>query len=327
MKPDIHQQEGHDHRDEKHSHKFGHEHEHDHHGHNHGAEVADEKRIAWAFFLIFGFMIVEVAGGLISGSLALLADAGHMLSDSAALGLTWFAFRMGKRRADSRRSYGYKRLETLVAFVNGLTLFVITGWIVYEAICRFSRPSPVLGKTMLIVAVAGLLANIAAFFVLHTGNRENLNMRSAWLHVLGDLLGFMMAIIAALVIMFTGWFPIDPILSVLIAVLILKSAAGIVKSSGHVLLEGAPAGIDEETLKTDLLENVPNLADVHHVHTWSLTGEQPLVTLHVRGKPGCDVLALVPAVNDRLKKRFGIDHATVQVDSTDCSGSTHDCGQ
>ncbi|MDR3377452.1 MAG: cation diffusion facilitator family transporter [Verrucomicrobiae bacterium] len=309
------------------AHGPGQDHPHDHDGHRHAAGVTDERRIAWAFFLIFSFMIVEVAGGLISGSLALLADAGHMVSDAAALGLSWWAFRLGKRRADARRSYGYKRMETLVAFVNGLALFMITGWIIYEAVRRFAQPAPVLGKTMLMVAIAGLLANIAAFFVLHSGNRENLNLRSAWLHVLGDLLGFMVAIVAAVIIMLTGWFKIDPLLSVLIALLILKSAAGIIKSSGHILLEGSPSGIDEAALKQDLLENVADLAEVHHIHTWSLTGEQALVTMHVRAKPGCDALPLVPAVNERLKQQFGISHATIQIDSTDCSGSTRDCGQ
>jgi cobalt-zinc-cadmium efflux system protein len=269
-------------------------------------------------------MLVEVAGGLLSGSLALLADAGHMVSDTIALGMSWVALRLGKRAADAHRSYGYKRLEVLVAFVNGCTLLVISAWIVFEAIRRFATPIPVLGGIMLCVAIAGLLSNIVVFYVLNGGNKENLNMRSAWLHVLGDLLGFFVAIVAAVVILFTKWYPIDPILSVVVAILILRSALSIVKSSSHILLEGTPPDFDEEALKHDLLEAVPTVADVHHVHAWSLTNEQALVTLHVRCKGGCDPLAVVPAVHHRLKEKFGIDHATVQVDPAQCPDEHHE---
>jgi cobalt-zinc-cadmium efflux system protein len=247
----------HQHRD--HDRHEGHHHHGHHHGHSYGAATADERRIGWAFVIIFGFMLVEVAGGIIAGSLALLADAGHMVSDAAALGMSWAALRVGKRPADQARSYGYKRLEVLAAFVNGLTLFVIAGWIVFEAARRFAHPVEVLGGPMLAVAVAGLLANIVAFIVLNGGNRENLNMRSAWLHVLGDILGFIVAIIAAIVILGTGWSPIDPLLSILVALLILRSAAGIVKSSAHILLEGTPPGLDLRVLRDDLSAAVPRL--------------------------------------------------------------------
>ena len=305
-----------------------HEHGPDHHGvgHHHGhshAAVTDERRIGWAFIIIFIFMLIEVVGGLIAHSLALLADAGHMVSDAAALGMSWAALRLGKRAADAERTYGYKRLEVLVAFVNGCTLFVIAGWIVFEAIRRFAAPQEVLGGTMLVVAIACLLANIVAFLVLNGGNRENLNMRSAWLHVLGDLLGFVVAIIAAGVILLTGWSPIDPILSVLVAVLILKSAAQIVKSSAHILLEGTPANLDLNVLRADLKTALPAVAEVHHVHAWSLTEEQPLVTLHVRCTPGADPQSIIPAVNRRLKDRFGITHSTIQVDPGECQDEHH----
>ena len=262
-------------------------HQHGHH-HRHGAAVRDERRIGWAFIIIFAFMLVEVVGGLMAHSLALLADAGHMVSDAAALGMSWVVLRLGKRAADAERTYGYRRLEVLVAFVNGCTLFVIAAWIVLEAIRRFAAPAEVLGGTMLVVAIVGLLANIAAFLVLNGGNRENLNMRSAWLHVLGDLLGFVVAIVAAGVIVLTGWSPIDPILSVVVAVLILKSAAQIVKSSAHILLEGTPPNLNLGALRTDLATAGKAVAEVHHVHAWSLTEDQPLVTLHVRYTPGAD---------------------------------------
>ena len=266
---------GHDHHDHGHDHGHPHHGGHAHHGHahHHGAGTTDERRIFTAFLIIALFMVVEVAGGLLSGSLALLADAGHMVSDAAALGMSWLALRIGKRPADAERSYGYRRLEVLVAFVNGCMLFVIALWIVIEAARRFLAPQPVLGGTMLAVAIAGLVANLVAFLVLNGGNRENLNMRSAWLHVLGDLAGFVGAIIAAGIIMATGWWPIDPILSVLVALLILKSAWGIVASSSHILLEGTPPGLDLAALRADLAASVPEVVEIHHVHAWCLSAE------------------------------------------------------
>ena len=202
---------------------------HAHHGHAHGHHhggTTDEKRIFRAFLIIAVFMVVELAGGLVAGSLALIADAGHMVSDAAALGMSWAALRIGRRPADAVRSYGYQRLEVLAAFVNGCALFVIALAIVVEAARRFASPEPVLGGTMLVVAIAGLAANLAAFLVLNGGNRKNLNMRSAWLHVLGDVAGFLGAILAACVILATGWTAIDPLLSILVALLLVKSGWG-----------------------------------------------------------------------------------------------------
>jgi cobalt-zinc-cadmium efflux system protein len=318
---------GHDHRDGEDHRSAGHDHRHyghgGHHGHSHGVGSSDERVIGWAFVIIFTFTLIEAGGGLLAGSLALLADAGHMISDALALGMSWVAIRIGKRPADAARSYGYQRLEVLVAFVNGCMLFVIAGWIVLEAVRRFSAPVPVLGGTMLVVAVAGLLANIAAFLILNRGNRDNLNMRSAWLHVLGDLLGFIVAIVAAGIILWTGWSPIDPLLSVLVALLILKSAAGIVRSSAHILLEGTPPGLDLDALRADLMATLPAIAEVHHVHAWSLTSEQSLVTLHVRCAPGADAQSVIPAINRRLRDGFGIGHSTIQVDAADCGDAHH----
>jgi cobalt-zinc-cadmium efflux system protein len=269
------------------------------------------------------FMIVEVAGGVIAGSLALLADAGHMLSDAAALGMSWAALRIGRRPADPKRSYGYRRLEVLVAFANGCTLFAITAWIGVEAILRLANPVHVVGRAMLWVAIIGLIANAAAFFVLSGSSRENLNVRSAWLHVLGDLLGFGVTILAALIILWTGWSRVDPILSLVVAVLIVRSAAQIVRASAHILLEGAPEGFDAERVRADLMASVPCVGDVHHVHAWSLTAEETFITLHVRCAPGADIDRMVPAISERLERRFGINHCTVQVDHAECEDEHH----
>lgn len=288
-------------------------------GHSHTHGVSDERRIGWAFIIIFVFMFVEGIGGIASGSLALIADAGHMVSDAAALGLSWVALRLGRRQATATLSYGYKRFEILAAFVNGCTLFLIAAWIVVEAVKRFSAPVPVMGGTMLAVAVSGLAAGVVAFLVLNGGNRENLNMKSAWLHVLGDILGFVVAIVGAGVIMLTGWTPVDPILSIVVALLILKSAWSIVRSSAHILLEGTPEGLSIEAIKTDLEENVDVVEEAHHIHAWSVTSERVLLTLHVRPTDNAATLDVIAAVQKRLRERFDIAHVTIQVEPAPCS--------
>ncbi len=217
------------------------------HGHSHAhvaRDAASARAIGIAALLTGGFMVVEVVGGLVSGSLALIADAGHMLTDFAALSMAWLAFRVARRPADAARTYGFDRLSVMAAFVNGLALFVVAAWIVVEAIGRLRTPAPIEGGVMMAVAAAGLAVNLLSFWVLSRGDRGNLNLRGALLHVLGDLLGSAGAIVAALVILLTGWTPMDPILSVLVSVLILSAGWRVVRESAHILLEGTPEGFD-----------------------------------------------------------------------------------
>ncbi len=272
----------------------------------------------WAFVLTAGFMGAEVAGGLISGSLALLADAAHMLTDAAALALAWLAFRIARRPADPRRSYGYDRGQVLAAFTNGAVLVAIVLWIFVEAVQRLMTPVPVEGGLMLGVATLGLVVNLAAFFILHGGDRRNLNLRGAAAHVLGDLLGSAAAILGALVILWTGWMPIDPILSILVGLLVLRSAWLVVRESVHILLEGTPAGIEPTELRAALLEDIPALVDVHHIHAWSLTPERPLLTLHARVGETADAQATLERIKQVLAQRYGIDHSTIQIERGDC---------
>ena len=286
------------------------------HDHGHGSD--NERRVLWALLLTAGFMAVEVAGGLISGSLALLADAAHMLTDAASLALAWFAFRIARRPPDYRRSYGYHRSQVLAAFVNGAVLLAIVGWIFFEAVQRLRAPVPVEGGLMLVVATLGLAVNIAAFLVLHGGDRQNLNLRGATVHVLGDMLGSAAAIIGALVILATGWTPIDAILSMLVGLLVLRSAWLVVRESTHILLEGTPAEIEPQDLRQALMDDIPDLEDVHHIHAWSLTPERPLITLHARVYETADSQAVLIRVKQVLSDRFGIDHSTVQVERGPC---------
>ena len=267
-----------------------------------------------ALVLIGGFMVVEVIGGFAAGSLALLADAGHMLTDTLSLTLAFVAFRIGRWPHDARRTYGYHRFQVLAAFVNGLTLVAIVGWIAVEAIRRLLEPVEVLGGLMLAVAMIGLVVNIAAFAILHGGDRRNLNLRGAALHVLADMLGSVAAIVAALVISITGWMPIDPLLSLLVVLLILRSAWFLLRRSGHILLEGAPEWLDEAELRSALVAAVPAVREVHHVHAWMLTVERPLITLHARVAPGVDQQQTLRAIHRTLADRFGIEHATVQIE-------------
>jgi cobalt-zinc-cadmium efflux system protein len=278
------------------------------------------RRVQIALALTGTFMLVEVAGGILSGSLALLADAGHMLTDTMALALSAVAFRMSSRPADAKRSYGYQRFQILAAFVNGLSLLVIVGWILVEAIQRIVQPSPVMGQTMLIVATAGLAVNVIVFLILHGGDQENLNMRGAALHVLGDLLGSIAAVTAALIILSTGWMPIDPLLSVGVAMLIFRSAWHLVKRSGHILLEGAPEWLDVDAMQSKIVAANPEVKEIHHVHVWGLTPQYLMLTMHVALQQiQSDTTATIRSIKDLLKTEYGINHSTIEVECDDCA--------
>ena len=288
-----------------------------HHHHAHDHSHANERRVFLAMWLTGTFMVVEFIGGVFSGSLALIADAGHMLTDTGALMLAWVATRLARKPADIARSYGYGRAETLAAFTNGIVMLGLVGWILFEAATRILEPREILAGPMLAVAIAGLAVNIVALKLLHGGD-GNLNMRGAALHVMGDLLGSVAAIAAALTILYTGFTAIDPILSVLVALLILRSAASIIREAAHILMEGAPEDAHGSDIAGDLMAEVPGLADVHHVHAWSLSPERKMATLHARLAPDTDAGTALTAIKTRLAEKFGIGHATVQIEAADC---------
>lgn len=293
------------------------------HSHSHtpaSDSNSNSKRLLAAFVVTAIFMVLEVIGGLISGSLALLADAGHMLTDAAALLFAFLAVYFARRPPNNQQTFGWLRLTTLAAFINAIALVLITVLIVYEAFVRFYHPQPIAGKTMMVIAVAGLFANILAFWILHRGSEEkNMNVRAAALHVLGDLLGSVGAIIAALVILWTGWTPVDPILSVLVSCLVLRSAWRLLKESVNELLEGAPKALDIAALKRNLSRSIPEVRDVHHVHIW-LVGEKPVMTLHVQVIPPHDHDALLGRIHHFLEHEYHVEHATVQMEYQPCSG-------
>ena len=313
-----HDHVGHDHADHDDDNHDDHAHEgHDHSGHDHShaptVSAANEGVVLIGFLLTSGFMVAEIVAGLLSGSLALIADAGHMLTDAAALLLAWAAFRFGRRASDGQRTFGYMRLEVVAGLINAVTLFALVAWIVYEAVQRFMTPHDVLAGPMFVVAVLGLVVNVIVFFVLARGDKDHVNIRGAMVHVLGDLLGSVAAIAAAVTIWLTGWMPIDPILSVLVSLLILRSAWALFRNSLHILMEGTPDNVVIEDLSKALVAKVPGLAAVRHVHVWSITSGKPVATLEIALVAGADARAVTQAVKAALLADYGITHSTIEI--------------
>jgi len=306
---------GHSHTHHNHESHNHHSHDHAGGGHSHAPKVNANNRwrVGLAALLTGLFMFAEVTGGLISGSLALLADAGHMLTDFAALAMAWAAFKLAMRPANARFTYGYDRVSILVAFVNGLTLFAIAGWIIWEAVHRLLEPGEILAGTMLWVAVAGLVVNLVVFKILMGADQENLNIRGAVLHVLGDLLGSVAAIAAALIILSTGWVLADPLLSVLVAILILRSAWALLKDSGHVLLQGVPAGLERDAIQSDLIQHIDGLVSLKELQIWSVTPERPVATLNAIIQDGADIDKISEAIRSRLSKQFHVQDVTIEI--------------
>ena len=289
------------------------------HAHHPTQANVNRSRLLAAFIVTVIFMLAEVVGGWMSGSLALLADAGHMLTDAGALLLSLLATHFAGRKSAIHETYGMLRLTTLSAFVNALALLVITVLIVWEAVIRFFAPEPVAGGLMIVIAVAGLLANLLCFFLLRHGDGEqNMNVRGAALHVLGDLLGSVGAIIAALLIIWTGWTPFDPILSILVSLLIVRSAWQLLRQSSRELLESAPAEVDVNKLARQLTLNIPEIRNVHHVHFWQV-GEQNVLTLHAQVIPNYQHDQLLQRIHQWLQSHYAIEHATVQIEYQPCS--------
>src|SRR5690606_15441635 len=291
----------------------------DAHGHDHppSGRPPSTRRLAWALAVVVLFMVVEVVGGLVSGSLALLADAAHMGTDALALVLALVASRLRERSGGPQHSYGLRRAPVLSAFVNGLLLLGLSAWVVVEAVQRMLAPPEVLAGTMLGVAIAGLLANVIAFALLHGGDRTDINLRGALLHVAGDMLGSVAAIVAALVILSTGWMLADPLLSIGVALLVAFAAWNLLRQSAGILLEAAPAGVEIARLARELPGQVPGLSDVHHLHVWSLAPGETLLTCHARVAPGADPDRVRADLRAVLASQYGIGHATIETERVD----------
>ncbi|QKY68828.1 cation diffusion facilitator family transporter [Lentibacillus sp. CBA3610] len=290
---------------------MGHDHSHDH---THGA---NKRALLISFIIITAYMIVEVIGGLLTNSLALLSDAGHMLSDAVSLGVGLLAFKFGEKVASYQKTYGYKRFEILAAVFNGVTLIAISLYIFFEAYHRFMDPPEVASTGMLIIASIGLIVNIAVAWILMRGDtEENLNLRAAFLHVIGDLFGSVGAVTAALLIMFFGWGWADPLASVLVAILVLVSGWRVTKDAVHVLMEGTPKNVElDDIIKT--VENIPEIIAIHDLHVWSITSGQNALSCHavVNGNLSVHESQQLLRTIERELENKGIGHVTIQMES------------
>lgn len=299
----------------------GHEHHgHEHHGHEHGAHdhahghahATSTRRLAWALGVTGLLLVAELVGGIVANSVALIADAGHMLTDAGALGLSLFVAWFSRKPATPRRTYGHLRWEILAAFLNGATLLLLSAWILVEAIGRLRAPEPVGGALMLGIAVAGLAANGLSAWLLHGHQDDSLNLRGAYLHVLSDLLGSVAVILAAAAVQWFGWTLADPIASIAVTLLIVRGAWRLVREAVDVLLEHAPAHIDAEALRAAML-GVRGVGAVHDLHVWTLTSGVVAMSAH----------AIAPTVQEHPRvladlhaaaARFGILHSTIQLE-------------
>ena len=286
-----------------------------------GSVDRDERLLRSAFCIIVLFMLAEAVGGLIANSLTLLADAAHMLLDASALGIAWFASRISRRDANERMSYGYHRSQVLAALVNGLTLVFLIAWILFEAVSRLRAAEPMLPVPVLVIGILGLTVNIVVYRMLH--GSQNLNVRSAALHVLGDLLGSVAAIAAAVLVLLFDWVYADPLLAVGIAAILSRGAWRVLRESGQILLQGAPSGLSVEEIRATLVARVTGLRDIHRVHIWSLTSDRPVLTLHGRLVDGTDQRTAMAHIKSVLRDSFGVDHSTVQLERDVCPDDRH----
>jgi len=294
-------------------------------GHDHGAKSlgdAHRGRLLWAFAITAGFMLLELAGGILSGSLALISDAGHMFTDALGIGMALAAI-FAIRRADGRahRTFGLYRLEVLAALANAALLFGVAVWVLVEAVRRFGEPPEVRTGLMLMIAVAGLIANVISFLLLQQGAKESINVRGAYLEVLGDLLGSVGVIGAALIIEFTGWWYADPIMAIAVGVFILPRTWRLGRDALRILLQSAPRGMDLDAV-TGTLNDVPGVEDVHDLHVWTLTSGMDVASVHLSINAGADLGDVLGEARDALHEHYGIDHATLQVEP---AGSSKAC--
>lgn len=280
---------------------------------NEAARSRSRKRLALALALAGGILVVETAGGVLTRSLALLADAGHILTDVAALSLSYIAARFAERSASYRHTFGLYRAEILAAFINAQALLLVCAAILYEAYRRLKAPPPVASLPMLFFGIAALAGNVVSVRVLHPHRKDNLNIRGAYLEVASDALASLAVIAAAAVIAVTHRFWIDPALSAAIAVLILPRTVSLLKQSAHILLEGAPSEVNQERLR-ETLERVAGVASVHDLHLWSLTSGVHSASVHVTVVSGADPAAVLARVESALRQAAGIDHVTVQIE-------------
>ena len=294
----------------------------EHGGHDHGLAHAPERALRWALLLTGSFMITEAVGGWLTNSLALLSDAAHMLTDTAALAIALMAIRVGKRASDARRTFGYARFEILAAAFNAVVLFLVALYILWEAIGRFRNPPPIQSMAMMGIAAAGLVINLISIRLLRGGSTASLNVRGAYLEVWSDMLGSLGVLAAGAIIYFTSWTPIDPIVAVLIGLWVLPRTWILLKDSLNILLEGVPPGFAMQEIEDEILAT-PGVVGLHDLHVWAVSSGKAVLTAHVVrdvAAPGTET-ALLDMLRDRLHARFEIHHVTLQLERVACAST------
>jgi cobalt-zinc-cadmium efflux system protein len=294
-------------------------------GHDHGTgEIKHERPLWWAFGLTGSFLIAEVVGGLLTNSLALLSDAAHMMTDLIALAISLVAVRLSRRPPDAKRTYGYARMEAIGAMVNGGLLFVVAGYILWEAAGRFRHPPQVASTGMLVIAALGLVINLIAMRLLKAGSGSSLNVRGAYLEVWSDMLASVGVLIAAIIIKLTGWTVADPIVAVLIGLWVLPRVWSLLRDAGHVLMQGVPAGMELDEIRAVMLSH-PAVSQVHDLHAWALGSRHPVLTAHVVLREGdTDPEQVRLSLAAALEERFNVHDATLQVEGKPCDvGRSH----
>jgi cobalt-zinc-cadmium efflux system protein len=287
------------------------------HDHHHDYKVSERKHLIIAIAVNSAVMVLEFAGGILSGSLALLSDAGHMFTHIFALSTSFFAITLAARSFNDRKSFGYYRAEILATFVNSLFLFFVVVWIGYEAVMRILHPAPIKIGEMVGIALIGLATNLVSFFILREDSARDINIRSAFLHVLSDTFSSVFIILGGILIYFKGWYLIDPLLSVAISLLILIWAWRLFRDSVNILLESTPKEVDVQKVREALLKEIPEIRDVHDIHIWVITGHLYTATLHafLKDMSVKESAAVVSRVQQVLSSRFRITHATVQAET------------
>lgn len=297
-----------------------HDHSHGHHSHHANIGADNKRRLGIVFVMTAVFMVVEFIGGYLTGSLALMSDAAHMLTDTAALGLSFFAIWISSRPASQDKTFGYLRFEILAALINGMILIMLSLVIFHEAYERISNPSEVKSLPMLIVAFIGLVVNLIGAYLLIGGAKSNLNVRGALFHVMGDALGSVGAIVAGVIMLYTGWYYADPIVSFAIAAIIIIGALKLVKDSANIILEASPAHIDLSDLEGTLCR-FEGVKDVHELHVWTIASGFESLSAHIVLEDHDSGHGLVEGLADTLKEKFNIEHVTIQLEDTPCMGA------
>lgn len=302
-------------------------HHHHHHGHSHGHHDHDHAPANYGFAFGFGialntlFIIIEVIYGLVGDSLALLADAGHNLSDVLGLVIAWIAFWLGKKAPTSKRTYGFKKSSILAALFNAVFLLVAIGAIAWEAVQRFSSPAPVAGKTVIMVALIGIIINTVTALLFMSGRKKDLNIRGAYLHMMADAVVSLGVVVSGFIMLWSGWQWIDPLVSLIIAMVIFISTWGLLSESLNLSLDAVPNGIDLNKINRYLLD-LPTVVEVHDLHVWGMSTTEPALTVHLVRSEIRDNDRLLQQLTKELHDKFGIEHTTIQIEK-----GTYDCSQ